>query len=61
MTEEMKKLGLALVFGVVATASLAGGIEPVMDPVAVEAAASSANDNWVGIALTLLLIGTALN
>ena len=53
----MKKPGLALVFGVFATATLAGGIEPVMET----AAASSASDNWAGIALTLLLLGTALN
>jgi ABC-type spermidine/putrescine transport system permease subunit I len=57
----MKKFGLALALGLFATGALAGGIEPVMDPVVVEAAASSANDNWAGIVLTLLLIGTALN
>ncbi|MCB2092875.1 MAG: hypothetical protein H6901_03305 [Rhodobacteraceae bacterium] len=58
----MKKPGLALVFGVFATATLAGGIEPVMETAVMEtAAASSASDNWAGIALTLLLLGTALN
>jgi hypothetical protein len=58
----MKGFGLALALSVFATASLAGGIEPAMDPVFVEEeAASSANDNWAGIILTLLLIGAALD
>ena len=57
----MKKLGLALALSIFATGAMAGGMDPVMDPVVMEAAASSANDNWAGIVLTLLLLGTALN
>ena len=59
--EEMKTFALALALSAAASASLAGGIEPVMDPVVVATAASSANDNWAGITLTLLLLAAALD
>ncbi|MGC1428282.1 MAG: hypothetical protein WA822_06800 [Albidovulum sp.] len=58
----MKTAALILALGAFATPSFAGGMnDAVMEPMTiVEDTASSANDNWAGIVLTLLLVGAAL-
>ncbi|MGB3177993.1 MAG: hypothetical protein WBA90_08965 [Albidovulum sp.] len=58
----MKTAALILALGAFATPALSGGMnDAVMEPdVIVEDTASSANDNWAGIVLTLLLVGAAL-
>ena len=58
----MKTLLLALAFLGAGLPALAGGLaEPAMDAAVVEAqTASSGNDNWVGIVMTLLVFGAAV-
>ena len=58
----MKSLMAAVVVVGLACPAGAGGLsEPAMDPVVVAAeTASSGNDNWVGIIMTLLVFGAAL-
>ena len=56
----MKTAILAATLCLAAVPALAGGYaEPVMDP-AVVADAVTANDNWVGILMTLLVFAAAL-
>ena len=58
----MKKLMVALVVVGLVRPALAGGLsEPAMDAAVVAAeTASSGGDNWVGIVMTLLVLGAAL-
>jgi hypothetical protein len=60
----MSRLALAasLALACLATTAQAGGVaEPQMEAeVIVQETASSGGDNWVGIAMTLLLLGTAV-
>lgn len=58
----MKRCAWALVLAGFATMAQAGGpVEPVMEPAVVEAeTASSGGDNWVGVAMTVLMFGAAL-
>ena len=58
----MKKLMVALVVVGLTGPALAGGLsEPAMDAAVVAAeTASSGGDNWVGIVMTLLVLGAAL-
>ncbi len=58
----MKSLMAALVVVGLACPAVAGGLsEPAMDAAVVAAeTASSGNDNWVGIIMTLLVFSAAL-
>ena len=59
----MKKLGIALVVLGTGLPAVAGGLgEPTMDPVVVAAeTSSSSGDNWVGVMMSLLVLGAALS
>ncbi len=55
----MKKLALAAALSLAATSAFAGGVEPVMEPVAVEEAASSSNAGLIVPLLLLVLVAAA--
>ena len=58
----MKRLsGVVLAVGMAFPAFAGGLTEPAMDPEVVAAdVASSGGDNWVGVVMTLLVLGAAL-
>ena len=62
MGDGMKRVLVALMVTGLAGAAAAGGLsEPAMDAAVVAAeTASSGNDSWVGIVMTLLVFGAAL-
>lgn len=59
----MKKLVMALLVVGSAGPVFAGGLtEPTMDPAVVAAdTSSSGGDNWVGVMMSLLVLGAALS
>jgi hypothetical protein len=58
----MKKLVIAFALIAAVSPALAGGLtEPAMDPAIVAADTSSGGDNWVGVMMTLLVLGAALS
>ncbi len=58
----MKKLLLTLALISAVSPALAGGLtEPAMDPAVVAAETSSGGDNWVGVMMTLVVLGAALS